>query len=474
MRLGGRAAISDFHAAYLNQAVNLAVSLMMVPLLLRYLPPEQFVLWAIFTTLGGLTLQVEASLQSLYVRELAADYHSGVPARLVDGVARVRRAYLLLSLAIAIPFLAIGWWYLGVIAMKGATATWRLEWCIFALTFAANYYFGSNNVVLLALGRTREFNIAGLATRGLNFVATLILLLLGWSVLGLSVSFAISVATNCWLNAMTARRAVQAASQGNSATVSGNDIDLPARGPQDLLRYMFFTIAAFVLFKGSLLIAASSYPKDLVSGYSLVLQMFALLTTMSLVPMQIWLGRLVRAVLADDRVALLAEIVRTALVANALFLAGAIAFALLGPAVLSGIGSRIGLPNGSQIAGAALAFMIEMNIAIIVGYLVTKRRYEFVRIYVVCAVAGVGIALAASRHGAGLFEALVLLPLLVQLTVCAPLLLRLFAGELGLSLGGLLRAVMNVSLKLEPGKPGEAGIREIELNKRGSDGGHRP
>ena len=64
----------------------------------------------------------------------------------------------------------------------------------------------------------------------------------------------------------------------------------------DVARYTLFTFAAFALYRGGVLVAVSFFSKDVVGSYSLVLQALTILSAFALVPIQVWLARLVIAI----------------------------------------------------------------------------------------------------------------------------------------------------------------------------------
>ena len=64
-------------AAYVFHAVNMAVSILLVPLFLRHLDPSEYALWLIFTAFGGVTLQLQNAIQNVSVKEIARGVHLG-------------------------------------------------------------------------------------------------------------------------------------------------------------------------------------------------------------------------------------------------------------------------------------------------------------------------------------------------------------------------------------------------------------
>ena len=103
-------------SAYLYQTINLLLTILMIPILLHYLDVNGFILWSIFTTLGGVTLQLESAIQVVSVREIAREYHSGCINGLQDAVKKAKKAYRILSLVVLVPFLMAGFFYLNFVS----------------------------------------------------------------------------------------------------------------------------------------------------------------------------------------------------------------------------------------------------------------------------------------------------------------------------------------------------------------------
>jgi hypothetical protein len=177
-------------------------------------------------------------------------------------------------------------------------------------------------------------------------------------------------------------------------------------------------------------VAVSFFPKDVVGSYSLVLQALTILSTFSLVPIQVWLARLVIAINNDNQDEVIRELARTFLCVNLLFVTGIVLLLLFGNSLLGYIGSSVLLPGNSDLLIVALAFMVEINLFVLINLLVTKRRYGFIRPYVACVAAGLSLALCGIWLSLGLITSLIVLPAIVQIVVCLPLIINRACAEL--------------------------------------------
>jgi len=184
-------------AAYIYQVINLIVGILMVPILLRYLDAQEYILWAIFTTFGGITLQFESAIQVVTVREIAREYNSGVIYLMREAVKRARLAYFVLSGVVLTLFAGIGLIYLNFIVGKRIGNQWNEEWLIFISAYALNYFFGKNNSLLLGMKQIAPYNYINSFTRVLNLILIYFFLRAGFSIMGITISFTIAVLTGC-------------------------------------------------------------------------------------------------------------------------------------------------------------------------------------------------------------------------------------------------------------------------------------
>lgn len=442
-------------AALMFQLASLLASVAMVPLLLGHLGAGDYLLWAVFTTLGGLTLQLESAIQTLMVRRLAPAWARRDPDQLAAELRRARIAYWALSLAVLLLLLPAGFAYLLSVAadpvpgadLHRAGAPWLPAWIAFVLAYAINYLFGPNNVLLLATARTDRFYWISAGSRVVNIALTAVALVLGFGLAGVSRSFLASVLVNVIAIALAAaavRRVMPVRGQRAEMPDDGTTADdlKPAdRKPADgagLLRYTLFTLVGFLLYRGAFLLAARHLETDAAAGYGLALQAYAILFAVAVVPTTVWLHRVVAAVHAGDTAREDLELARGALFAVGAFAAGTVALELLGPYLLDLIGSEVRLPDGMTLALMALAFLVEALILVCVNPLLLRAELGFVRPYVVLAGLSLVAAALALRAGVPPMVALLVLPAAVQALVTLPIVAGRLARAQGRSLGHLL------------------------------------
>ena len=420
-------------AAYLNQGINLLASILIFPLLLKYLGVGDYILWAIFTAIGGITLQLESSIQTLSVREIARYYHAKDIVGIQRAITKTKINYGLLSASTVCLVLPVGFLYLTFIADGKVGSHWRVEWFVFMCVYSINYFFGANNCILLAMGRLNYYNYVNSITRATYIAGATFLLAAGYSVMGVCVSFAVSVFLGVTLIAVAASRIARGATVKDVRDFKVLDGSAPRLDTWGIVRFALFTFLSFALYKGSVIFATSYFPKAELGSYSLTLQAFTMLSAAAVVPIQIWLGQLVKAIVRNSKDEMIYEIGRALLWTNLVYAIGTIGLVLFGGGLLAHVSTSVVLPEARYLLIAAAAFLVEVNQVILINFLVTKRQFRFIRIYVICAASGLVLANFGVYYSRNLFGSLIAIPFIVQMFVCLPFILKLVSEELGVS-----------------------------------------
>lgn len=432
-------------AGSFNHLLNVIVSLLMVPLLLHYLAPIDFVVWSVFITFGAITLQFETAIQHIVVREIARAHQPSNQDAFHAAIRRAQRAYHTLATLVATLVAACGFAYLNYVAAARLGTERNLEWMIFIVAYAISYAFGANSAILLATSKTTAYFIINSVTRTINLVTTYALLKLGLAVLGLALSFAASVFLGCLLLLNAARGKVQstdARRRGFRPTV-----DVSAKqAPHGILRYTSYVLAAFLLYKGCFLVATAILPVTDMGGYALGLQACTILSSASFVPVQVWLRQLVRAIASGDHRNARRELTVTLFASSVIYLAGAFVLLVFGETLLSLIGSRIALPASLDLMLICAAFYVELLILVLASYLVTLRSFDFVATYLATSLTAMGWVIVSLWITDAGISILVGVPLALQLLVCLPIVLNMVCRQLGVSItAGVMRLLHRIS-----------------------------
>lgn len=402
--------MSPLASAYLFQGVNIAVALLIVPLLLRYLSAPDYATWLIFSAICGATVQVQSAILGVSTKEIAQAYHRGGPADLTAALSRSRRAYAVLAAIVAGPVFLVAALYLRLTREAGAHEL--LPWAALIGAYALVYLYAPNNALLLATDGVSTNNNINTATRLVYFAGTLLLLATGLTIAAPCLALAASSVLGVVLNTRSAKshlstRKAQPLSQSEP----------PMRG--QIGRYGLFTLSSFLLYNGALLVAAPMFPSETAS-YGLALQTSALLSAMSLIPLQVWLGRLVRADGGGEAL----ELRRSLVACNLLFAIGYAGLIVVAPPLLRMIGAEVALPGLGVLVLMYAAFAVEMNIYVMANHLTAKGDYSFTNWYAVSAISGLLAGTWLAWVSDTLWLGFLAVPLAVQAFVTLPYVVR--------------------------------------------------
>ncbi len=356
------------------QCVSLFVGVANVPLLLHYLSSDEFVAWIVIATLGALTIQLEQGLLVIATRRVAWQWHGEDVEATQRELARVRSTFHRFSASVLVCLGGVGLFYFSLWANMALPPHWELAWALFVSAYAINYWFGHNNVVLLAMEATHTFNMVNSCTRLLNLALGFLFLSLGLSILGLALSFFLSVVVSVLMHARNARRQL-AVARGKHDTS-----DRPAhshRPEWQGLGFSLYTLSNFLVYRGAFLLLPLLPHNFQLDSYGLALQLVAIVYAVSVIPAQVWLGQLVTAVSSRSLHRVASHLGKSlAFAAGVFLLLFGLALGVAGPA-LSLLGSDVSLPPAADLALVFSAFFIESLIFLLVNVLLLLGRQRY-------------------------------------------------------------------------------------------------
>jgi hypothetical protein len=422
-------------SSYLYQMVNVAAGLALLALLLKFFTKSSFLEWSLFTTLGGLTIQLENSLSTVCSRNLVRRRHGAKDDNYWAAIAQCKRWYFRFATAIFLLLLIGGVAYFGRAQTAGFEGTWVLEWVIFCLSYFVNYLLAYNSCILIASERISTYSRINIASRLLNVALSCVLVLFGFRVLGLCISLLISLTIGgLSMRAAASALTLQAPDLGLLATRKKHEDGLDLSHVTKIFAFIF---ASYGLYRVGLLIdAGAKFDAELQANYGLALQILTLVVTLSSVPINMLIVPLQRAVLDGDRAHIALEMGRLAVYANLVFVfavAGLMAIRLVLP---HSSGGHTTLPGGPEFLSLSFGFLIELNILLLVNVAVAMRFYRFLLFYLLSAAIGLTIAVVFRIEGANPYVAFGLIPAVAQLAIAYPLIFRSISKKTGVT-GGL-------------------------------------
>ena len=405
-------------AALIFQGVSVFVGVASVLVFLIFLNQDEFLCWILITTFGALTIQIEQGIQIVAARKLARPWHNHDVHKYYQELALARRNYRRLSLTVFFILGSAGFLYFPLLTELPLDQHWQLTWILFVLAYVLNYWFGHNSAILLSSNCTASFNLVNALTRSLNFFLTVIFLWMGLSILGLALSFFISVCLSVTLHRRRALQQIKLLKTLSTPEVlSGTSIS------GQTLPYTIYTISNFMLYKGAFLLFPLFANAGKISDYGLALQLVTIVYTISIIPTQIWMNSLMEAVLARDGAKIRLNTVMSLGFGISIFTIFFILTIFLAEPVLHMLGSDVSLPLSGILGLIFLAFAVESIIFAIVNVLLIMQDLRFLRHYIFCVIALLSVCVISQLiwDTANVALIFITIPLAVQSIMTLPI-----------------------------------------------------
>lgn len=414
----------------------------MLLLILFFLNAEEFLLWSLFTAIGGLLLQVETAIQSIFVRSIANNANSD-RNNFLRSILLAKKSYRLFAMLAFLFLISVGIPYFYVSKINISASLWLICWIVFSATYFFNFLFGPNNCTLIATQNTTKFNVNNMSSRLINLALVAVLLAMGYGFYALIVGFAVSVAFGCSLNAHAARASHPQVSEGISADISDGTV----LGPRlsEIVRFSLFLGLSYWLYRLLLLAnAASSGDHSANASFALALQLFAIFMTLALTPLQMRVAPLISALKRKDRDEAALEFCRLQMLVNGVIILSTMMFLVAAPFIGNFVSINIEWPSFSMVAALSFAFLIEANLQAIANLFISERDYRFVIPYCFSAMTAiaVGIIMIFSAFS---IEIIVFAMSLIQLMLALPSFIRLLTKKINLDIS-IYRVVLDQSI----------------------------
>jgi len=412
---------------YFSRFSSIASSLIIMPFALVSFSEAEFSIWMIFVVFYGLIIVFDFGLSSTFSRQInyvlsgAQDLKKvGVTeqfnsesinyllfSKIIDCAKFVFLSIALIT-ALILTFTYI--FYLNRIANNSGLDI-KLEWLLYSLAIIGNIFcllynslfFGTNNVV--SIYRVASFsNIA-------FFCIAIILILCGYTLIAVAVARIISVVVYYF----SAKYEVvkfkmlygytRSSWQNAKSTLT---VILPNAG-----RIGIVSLGNFILTKLSILIVAYYFIASESASYALALNLFAILSSVSLLYMNIITPAINRALQerAYSKVKALQSKARKA--SLIMVILGCIALLVIAPKLLTLIGSQTSLPSFTVLILFSLMTFLDVNRQVSMNFIAATNHIPFTKAVMLSSVA-ILVAIIIIFE-AGHFSFLV--PLVVQLIV---------------------------------------------------------
>jgi O-antigen/teichoic acid export membrane protein len=192
---------------YLGIIMAMGSNFILLPFLLNYLDSELLGLWYVFLSVGSLVNLFDFGFSPTFARNIAYAWSGAKKLRKKNAdfientepnfkllkivVKTCKYIYLLISIIALILLLTIGTYYISNISSELETLNHYIAWFIYSIAVFLNLFFGYNISLLRGVGAIEEMNKATIISRFIQIVFAILLLYLGYGIIGVSIAYLI-------------------------------------------------------------------------------------------------------------------------------------------------------------------------------------------------------------------------------------------------------------------------------------------
>lgn len=201
MRLGRK----EYSWSFLGTFLGVAINLILLPFVIHYLNPDELGLWYVFASISTMILLLDFGFTPTIARNIAYSW-SGAKNLLKDSVSASleeeidvrlfgtvlkssKLIYLVLSLLGLFLMLVFGTSYISSIVSEGVINNWLAAWLFYAGAVFLNFFFAYISAYLRGIGAVAENSKVICASKITQLLVTLVLLFLGFGILGTAIGY---------------------------------------------------------------------------------------------------------------------------------------------------------------------------------------------------------------------------------------------------------------------------------------------
>lgn len=402
------------------QFLQYGAALLLLPLIVTYLSPEQVGVWYIFIAVQGLAMLMDFGFQPSFARSFALAF-SGARELAREGLAgerdesanyalagkillAARMIYAGASLVVLTILLSFGTLYIGWVAESAgalAHADVMMAWVIFSFAVSVNLYLMWVSPMLIGADQVDKNYLYLISSRGTFFLVGAVLLVQGYGLSGLSAAFLLGplfarIAIAVFLHPLLADIKKAGSPEFRAAmreleTIWHNSkkMGMVSIGAYLINRYNIFVVSSFI----GLSAAAS---------YGITIQILMALNSVSQLAFHVALPKMVRARIENNLGQLKTLFAGASLFYLATFALGGVFVFLFGNSLLFLVGSSIKLLEGNFLLVLLIVFILEGNHSNSALTITTANTVPFVRSAIFSGVAIFCLSTLSGYFGLGM------------------------------------------------------------------------
>ena len=424
---------SEFIWGYAASTLNIGAGIMLLPIILRFLPPQDVGLWFVFITLAGFAQLIEFGFQPTLARNTAYIYAGAqnlskfglskyLPVKeninlelLNDLLFSAKKIYRTVSIVSIIILWIFGTLYIATLINSEKNKTeYILAWLAFSSGSIVNFYYGYVNGILQGRGDVGLANKVTVLSKGSLILLGAVAVASGFGLVG----FGFAALFSACISRIAALHYFSSGHITAGNRINGNK---PRAQSEDILKILWHNagrlglvqIGAFLIQRGNILIASSFLGLSTAASYGMSVTVLTALVSISAVICQLQVPHMSAMQAKGERKKLAATYGQILILSFSLFALGFTSLLVFGDTLLIFIQSDTRLLPPVLLLFLGIVLILEMHHSIAGTYLTTTNYVPFVRAAIISGLAiSILSVLAVRPYGAA---GLIMAQCLVQL-----------------------------------------------------------
>lgn len=190
---------------YIGTFMSLGSNFLLLPFMLYFLSGEALGLWYVFLSIGAIVILFDFGFNPTLARNVAYSWSgakelSKVGALFINEsepniyllkkvIFTSKKIYFYISIIALVILVTVGTMYILHISSHMNGFSHFIAWGIFCIAVFLNLYYGYYNTFLRGVGAISQYNIANVLSRSLQIIVTIVLLFIGFGLIGVSVGY---------------------------------------------------------------------------------------------------------------------------------------------------------------------------------------------------------------------------------------------------------------------------------------------
>lgn len=374
---------------------KVASSILLLPLILRYLSAEEVGIWAIFSSIAALVFLLDFGFNSSFTRNVTYVFSGATELKkegfsdkrtdqvnydLLNGtLGAMRWFYSRVALFLFLLLISVGSWYIYSITgdYSGDKTQLYAAWTIFCCINAYNLYTLYYESLLMGKGLIRISKQIVIAANVVYLIIGAGLVLYGYGLIALVMAQLISVI----IVRVLSYRAffTKALKKDLSANPAVPTKEVLRATYPNAVKYGVTSLGGFMIQKSSIFIGSAFIVLSAIGSFGITKQIIDILIVMANIAVATYLPKITQLRVEQNNAGIKSIFIKGVLAANVIFILGAATLMLLGPPILSLIGSNTQMVETKVLAALVFSALIGLNAGISGAVISTKNTIPFMK-----------------------------------------------------------------------------------------------